>query len=108
MRLRGFLSHIQQVRVGYWGISSVKTQSLSQGLHSPRTKDNVDDGQSPTEASGVGRSWVQSMFSRDTASRANSIGRDRRWTSEGGASGTDLWLLVNENCAFIFSCNRYS
>ncbi|KAK4779371.1 hypothetical protein SAY86_006899 [Trapa natans] len=86
IRLRGFLSHIQQVRIGYWGISSVKVQSSSQGLHSPRTKDNLDEGQAPSVASGVGRSWVQSMFSRDTASRVNSFDRVQRWTSEGGAS----------------------
>ncbi|OWM65148.1 hypothetical protein CDL15_Pgr008735 [Punica granatum] len=87
IRLRGFLSHVQQVRVGYWGISSVKAQSLSsQGLHSPRTKDSIDEGQQPAEASGVGRSWVQSMFSRDTSSRTHSFSRVRGWTSDGGAS----------------------
>ncbi|XP_022765895.1 DENN domain and WD repeat-containing protein SCD1-like isoform X2 [Durio zibethinus] len=87
IKLRGFLSHIQQLRISYWGISSVKSQSLlPPGLSSPRPKDAADENQQPAEASGVGRSWVQSMFSRDTASRANSFGRVRKWTSDGSAS----------------------
>ncbi|KAF9592710.1 hypothetical protein IFM89_016942 [Coptis chinensis] len=91
IKLRGFLSHIQQLRIGYWGISSVKIQSASSyGLPSPRSLDAADEDQQPAEASGIGRSWVQSMFSRDTASRANSFSRVRRWTSENGT-------LANEN-----------
>ncbi|XP_015584441.1 DENN domain and WD repeat-containing protein SCD1 isoform X1 [Ricinus communis] len=83
IKLRGFLSHIQQLRIGYWGLSSVKAQSLSpHGLSSPRPKDVTDENQQPAEASGVGRSWVQSMFSRDS-SRANSFARVRKWTSDG-------------------------
>ncbi|KAI4324639.1 hypothetical protein MLD38_030108 [Melastoma candidum] len=77
IKLRGFLSHIQQVRINYWGISSTKTTSISsQGLPSPQGKDQ------PAEASGIGRSWVQSMFSKDSASRANSLSRSRKWTSD--------------------------
>ncbi|XP_010265189.1 PREDICTED: DENN domain and WD repeat-containing protein SCD1 isoform X2 [Nelumbo nucifera] len=76
IKLRGLLSHIQQLRIGYWGISSVKIQSVSPyGLPSPRLQDAADESQQPAEASGVGRSWVQSMFSRDTTSRANSFSR---------------------------------
>ncbi|WRX17805.1 cDENN domain - like 3 [Theobroma cacao] len=87
IKLRGLLSHIQQLRINYWGISSVKSQSLlPPGLSSPRPKDAADENQQPAEASGVGRSWVQSMFSRDTASRANSFSRVRKSTSDGGAS----------------------
>lgn len=37
----------------------------SHALSSPRTKDVTDEDQQPAEASVVGRSWVQSMFSRD-------------------------------------------
>ncbi|XP_021905476.1 DENN domain and WD repeat-containing protein SCD1 [Carica papaya] len=89
--LRGFLSHIQQLRIGYWGISSVKQQSVSShGLTSPHPKDASDENKQPAEASGIGRSWVQSMFSRDT-SRTNSFGRVRRWTSDSGTS------VANEN-----------
>ncbi|EOY20984.1 Stomatal cytokinesis defective / SCD1 protein (SCD1) isoform 2 [Theobroma cacao] len=87
IKLRGLLSHIQQLRINYWGISSVKSQSLlPPGLSSPRPKDAADENQQPAEASGVGRSWVQSMFSRDTASRANSFSRVRKSTSDGGPS----------------------
>ncbi|GLT48924.1 hypothetical protein SLA2020_225120 [Shorea laevis] len=87
IKLRGFLSHIQQLRIGYWGTSAVKPQSmLSHGLSSPRPKDVPNENEQPAEASGVGRSWVQSMFSRDTASRVNSLSRVRKWGSDGGAS----------------------
>ncbi|OAY59212.1 DENN domain and WD repeat-containing protein SCD1 isoform X1 [Manihot esculenta] len=81
IKLRGFLSHIQ-LRIGYWGTSLVKAQSMSShGLSSPRLLDVTDENQQPAEASGVGRSWVQSMFSRDS-SRVNSFARVQRWTSE--------------------------
>jgi hypothetical protein len=83
IKLRGFLSHIQQVRISYWGISSVKAQSMrSPGLSSPRPKDSMDENEQPAEASVIGRSWVQSMFSRDP-SRANSFGRVRKGASDG-------------------------
>ncbi|CAI0377439.1 unnamed protein product [Linum tenue] len=82
IQLRGFLTHIQQLRVGYWGVSSVKAPSISSmGLSSPRPKDGTDENQQPAEASVVGRSWVQSMFSRDS-SRVNSFARVRKWTSD--------------------------
>ncbi|XWS37669.1 hypothetical protein CRYUN_Cryun19dG0064800 [Craigia yunnanensis] len=87
IKLRGLLSHIQQLRISYWCVSSVKSQSLlPPGLSSPRPNDAADENQQPAEASVVGRSWVQSMFSRNTASRANSFGRVRKWASDGGAS----------------------
>lgn len=87
IKLRGFLSHIQQVRIGYWGNSSIKAPSVSsQGLPSPSPKDAANEKYQPAEASGVGRSWVQSMFSKENAPRANSFGHVRRWTSDGGAS----------------------
>ncbi|KAL4284807.1 hypothetical protein GQ457_16G024760 [Hibiscus cannabinus] len=86
IKLRGLLSHIQQLRINYWGVTSVKPQSvLPLGLSSPRIKDAVDENQQPVEASGVGRSWVQSMFSRDSASRTNSFSRVRTWASDGSA-----------------------
>ncbi|CAK7349759.1 unnamed protein product [Dovyalis caffra] len=90
IKLRGFLSHIQQIRISYWGISSVKAQSmLSPGLSSPRPKDSMDENHQPAEASVIGRSWVQSMFSRDS-SRANSFSRVRKGASDGTSA-------VNEN-----------
>ncbi|KAL0796979.1 hypothetical protein Bca101_068356 [Brassica carinata] len=85
IKLRGFLSHVQQLRVGYWGASSFKQQSISSGLPSPHPKgDASDETHQPSEASG--RSWVQSMFSRDTASRANSFSRVRKWVSDNASS----------------------
>ncbi|KAK9091206.1 hypothetical protein Sjap_024383 [Stephania japonica] len=86
IKLRGVLSHVQQLRIGYWGISSVKPHSTSlHGLPSPHSQDTADESQQPPEASGIGRSWVQSMFSRDTASRGNSFSRVRGWTSDSGS-----------------------
>ncbi|XP_027344371.1 DENN domain and WD repeat-containing protein SCD1 isoform X4 [Abrus precatorius] len=90
IKIRGFLSHIEQLRNGYWGITSMKVQSmLSHALPSPHSKDAKDENQQPTEATGVGRSWVQSMFSRNTTSRSSSFSRVRRWTSDGGNSATN-------------------
>lgn len=92
IKLRGLLSHIQQIRIGYWGPSSGKVQSVSSfGMPSPRSQDVADESQQPAEASGVGRSWVQSMFSRDSASRMDSFSRVRRWTSDSGS------LAANDN-----------
>lgn len=84
IKLRGFLSHIQQLRISYWGLSAVKSQSTSaHATPSPHPKDGSDQNQQPAEASVVGRSWVQSMFSRDTSARIN-LGRSGRWTADGG------------------------
>lgn len=89
IKLRGYMSHIQQLCVGYWGIYSVKSGSLSSlaMLPSPRPQDPTSpitiDNQQPAEASG--RSWVQSMFTRDTTLRANSFTRVRKWTSDPAA-----------------------
>lgn len=85
IKLRGYLSHVRHMFVGYWGIHSVKLQSASTlGLPSPRAQDASDDAQQPAEASGIGRSWVQSMFSRDTSIRAKSFGRVGNWSSDSG------------------------
>ncbi|KEH21371.1 stomatal cytokinesis defective protein, putative [Medicago truncatula] len=90
IKIRGFLSHIQQLRNGYWGFTSTKAQSaLALALPSPHSKNAKDEDQQPTEGTGVGRSWVQSMFSRNTTSRSSSFSRVRRWTSDGGNSATN-------------------
>lgn len=89
IRLRALLSHIQLLRVGYWGISTGKSQSASYGLSSPRSQDVSDESQQPAEASGVGRSWVQSMFSRDRSIRASSFSRVSRWASDTDSSGSN-------------------
>lgn len=79
IKLRALLSHIQQLRIGYWGLPSGKMQSASPyGLPSPHLQDGSDGSHEPTEASVVGRSWVHSMFSRDRSIRANSFSRVRK------------------------------
>ncbi|PKA57277.1 Dynein assembly factor with WDR repeat domains 1 [Apostasia shenzhenica] len=93
-KLRGFLSHIQQLRIGYWGISVWKSQAPSYGLPSPRSQDVSDESHHPAEASGVGRSWVQSMFSRDRSIRSNSFARVRKWASDDDA--TDISSVVHK------------
>ena len=86
------MSHIEQLRNGYWGITSTKNQAASHGLTSPRSP--TGEIQQPAEASVVGRSWVQSMFSRDTSSRTNSFSRVRKWTDSGSAG-----IFVSSVCA---------
>lgn len=83
------MSHIQQLCVGYWGVYSVKSQAMtSLALPSQRPQDVTTDTQQPAEASG--RSWVQSMFTRDTTLRANSFTRVRKGTSDQGGYSI-LW-----------------
>ncbi|KAH6799148.1 stomatal cytokinesis defective / SCD1 protein [Perilla frutescens var. frutescens] len=66
INLRGFLSHIRQTCIGYWGIHAGKSQSISSyGLPAPDPQDSANNTQQSSEDSGVGRSWVQSMFSRE-------------------------------------------
>lgn len=78
----------------------MKAQSvLSLALPSPHSKDAKDEDQQPAEATGVGRSWVQSMFSRNTTSRTSSFNRVRRWTSDGGNSGT-CYSIIYE-CIYV-------
>ncbi|KAL0286770.1 UNVERIFIED_CONTAM: DENN domain and WD repeat-containing protein SCD1 [Sesamum angustifolium] len=84
---QGFLSHIRQICIGYWAIYSGKSLSISSfGLPSPRPQDAADSTQQSSEASVVGRSWVQSMFSRE---RPGSFSRVRKWTSDSGNLATN-------------------
>ena len=74
IKLRGLLSYLQQAQQGYWGVLQGRMQSLSSSVHNLRTQhphDAADESQQPAEASGLGRSWVQIMFSRDPATRRN-------------------------------------
>lgn len=110
IKLRGYMSHIQQLCVGYWGVYSVKSGSVGMGglLPSPRPQDASSaigigiDNQQPAEASG--RSWVQSMFTRDTTTlRTNSsFTRVRKWTSDQGTMPSSLTcptqVLCQPNC----------
>ncbi|KAK7833692.1 denn domain and wd repeat-containing protein scd1 [Quercus suber] len=84
----GTVDKTQRILITYSATPcSIKVQSMSSpGLPSPRSKDATDEYQQPAEASGVGRNWVQSMFSRDTATRTNSFSRVRKWASDGGSS----------------------
>lgn len=76
IKLRALLTHLQQLRIGYWGVSIGKGQSLpSISMPSPRSHDASDESQQPAEASGLGRSWVASMFSRERSMRASSFSR---------------------------------
>ncbi|OAY75391.1 DENN domain and WD repeat-containing protein SCD1 [Ananas comosus] len=85
IKLRALLTHLQQLRIGYWGVSIGKGQSLSSiSMPSPRSHDASDESQQPAEASGLGRSWVASMFSRDRSIRSSSFSRANDATSGKG------------------------
>ncbi|KAK1665267.1 hypothetical protein QYE76_053426 [Lolium multiflorum] len=76
IKLRALLTHLQQLRVGYWGVPVGKIQPLpSYSMASPRALDISDESEQPAEASVLGRSWVHSMFSRDRSLRASSFNR---------------------------------
>jgi WD40 repeat protein len=76
IKLRALLTHLQQLRVGYWGVPVGKSQPLpSYSMASPRALDISDESEQPAEASVLGRSWVHSMFSRDRSLRASSFNR---------------------------------
>lgn len=106
IKIRGFLSHIQQLHNGYWGITSMKAQSvLLLALPSPHSKDTKDENQQPSEATGVGRNWVQSMFSRNKTTRSSSFSHVHRWTSDGGNSGT--WFLNELPVSLSFDSSIY-
>ncbi|KAL3646006.1 Scytalone dehydratase [Castilleja foliolosa] len=86
-KIRGFLSHIRQICIGYWGIYFGKSQSLSSiGLSSPRPQYAADSPQQSSEASVVGRNCVQRRLTRN---RASSFSRVRKWTSDSGDLAAD-------------------
>ncbi|KNA06482.1 hypothetical protein SOVF_180550 isoform A [Spinacia oleracea] len=90
IQLRGFLSHIHQLRFAYWGIAASKVQSLSAyGVQSALPQDAAHDSQQTIEASSVGRSWVHSMFSRDTSLRAQSFTRVHSGVSDANENKQD-------------------
>jgi len=60
IRLRGLLSHIQLLRVGYWGLTSASIQSLSYGSHLPQFQGI--ETQQPIKNSTLGHNWVHNMF----------------------------------------------
>ncbi|XP_024518570.1 DENN domain and WD repeat-containing protein SCD1 isoform X2 [Selaginella moellendorffii] len=65
IKLRGILAHVQNVKQGYWG--KLPTSRAQPVASYPQDRQENDDSQS-SQAAGAGRSWMQSMFSRDRAS----------------------------------------
>uniref|UniRef100_A0A453EYC7 UDENN domain-containing protein n=1 Tax=Aegilops tauschii subsp. strangulata TaxID=200361 RepID=A0A453EYC7_AEGTS len=91
IKLRALLTHLQQLRVGYWGVPIGKGQPLpSYSMASPRALDISDESEQPAEASVLGRSWVHSMFSRDRSLRASSFNRASDTKAGATAGKTDL------------------
>eukprot|EP00249_Psilotum_nudum_P015442 c25331_g1_i1 orf=837-3629(-) len=87
IKLRGLLAYMQQVRQGYWGLFAGHAPSLGSyvhGLQQHQSQSDADESQPPAEAAGAGRSWVQSMFSRDRYVIAD--GRTRRGMPDGNIS----------------------
>ncbi|KAF8670993.1 hypothetical protein HU200_050269 [Digitaria exilis] len=91
IKLRALLTHLQQLRIGYWGVATGKSQPLqSYGMASPHAIDVSDESQQPAEASGLGRSWVHSMFSRDRSLRASSFNRTNDSNAIATTGKTDI------------------
>ncbi|TVU34208.1 hypothetical protein EJB05_16039 [Eragrostis curvula] len=91
IKLRALLTHLQQLRIGYWGIATGKSQPLqSYAMASPRALDVTDESQQPAEASGLGRSWVHSMFSRDRSLRSTSFNRANDVNAVATTGKTDI------------------
>nr|CAB3477410.1 unnamed protein product [Digitaria exilis] len=91
IKLRALLTHLQQLRIGYWGVATGRSQPLqSYGMASPHAIDVSDESQQPAEASGLGRSWVHSMFSRDRSLRASSFNRTNDSTAIATTGKTDI------------------
>ncbi|VAH61111.1 unnamed protein product [Triticum turgidum subsp. durum] len=91
IKLRALLTHLQQLRVGYWGVPIGKGQPPpSYSMASPRALDISDESEQPAEASVLGRSWVHSMFSRDRSLRASSFNRASDTKAGATAGKTDL------------------
>eukprot|EP00250_Pteridium_aquilinum_P022196 c25321_g4_i1 orf=296-3940(-) len=89
IKLRGLLAYMQQVRVGYWGFTPIRSQSANTGgTNQTQSRAIEDEAQQPAEAAVATRSWVQSMFSREKAPLA---GRNRRGTSDSNV------LAANDN-----------
>lgn len=91
IKLRALLTHLQQLRVGYWGVPIGKGQPPpSYSMASPRALDISDESEQPAEASVLGRSWVHSMFSRDRSLRASSFNRASDAKAGATTGKTDL------------------
>lgn len=87
IKLRGLLAYMQQVRLGYWGFAPTRSQpAYPGGTNQAQSRAIADEAQQPVEAAGAGRSWVQSMFSRDKAALS---GRNRRGTSDSNVLATN-------------------
>lgn len=115
IKLRGLLSYLQQAQQGYWGVLQGRMQSLSSSVHNLPTQhphDAADESQQPAEASGLGRSWVQSMFSRDPATRRVPSARARRGASDSGILGLfcsfeiHYYSLLNKMVFYAISKGR--
>jgi hypothetical protein len=76
VKLRGILAHLELLKEEYWGASPAGAQRATtvSSLQSQAQDGSKSIPPSPSEAAGIGRSWVQSMFSRD---RAHLAGRAR-------------------------------
>ncbi|KAI5083987.1 hypothetical protein GOP47_0000156 [Adiantum capillus-veneris] len=88
IKLRGLLAYMQQVRIGYWGFTPVRSQTTNPGGANQSQFHATDETPQPVEAAGATRSWVQSMFSRDKAAIA---GRSHHGTSDSNV------LVANDN-----------
>lgn len=77
--LRGLLALMRYAGEGYWGLLPDQAMQLHTQQQQQITDQSTSDenNQSSSETTGIGRSWVQSMFSRDRNALNHSGGTGR-------------------------------
>lgn len=91
--LRGLLALMRYAGEGYWGL--LPEQAMQ--LHTQQQQQNIDQSaddesnQPSSETTGAGRSWVQSMFSRDKNAINQSGGGGR---TRGNQPALGMFLMM--------------
>ncbi|BBN12485.1 protein MpSCD [Marchantia polymorpha subsp. ruderalis] len=82
IKLRGILAHLELLSQRYWGTTPTPAPAVTpQPNAEVKEEDRVDSIVPPSETAGIGRSWVQSMFSREKSLRAVHSRNGRELTS---------------------------
>ncbi|KAL2624334.1 hypothetical protein R1flu_008579 [Riccia fluitans] len=84
IKLRGILAHLELLSHRYWRSTHTPSKAAAPVLVAQaKVEDHVETVAPSSETAGIGRSWVQSMFSRDRALQA---GRSRNGRDPMGGS----------------------
>lgn len=89
--LRGLLALMRYAGEGYWGLLPDQAMQLHTQQQQQITDQSTSDenNQSSSETTGIGRSWVQSMFSRDRNALNHSGGTGRARGSQPALERSD-------------------